>query len=404
MKGTIKIPTCTLTLALMLLRREDDSITWEGVEGSSREWMASQVNAGTMELSRRMTLSTSDLSPLVESPTDDHFAAVAAATSLPNAAMRLRVEKLIEHATTLVELTLQLPAGAGLHYQRTVREAVSSTLSALRRLPGLWLAMREQGASRPAAFLWNQTLRIRDLPDHCVNHLLVRWERWTCQLREALEEMRFLREEGGSGLKTDAGSVRIESVEVEAEAEGGEAKASPMMLSEPPEEADEEQRMLSDCQALARLSRSLMKKIKARCILTLDPGRAEDVQLVDALYESASDLVLRIDYMIHPLMLQRLVIKQTRVGDGTNDDSGDWTTTGRRGGGGEHSLVWERQRRRQRPPPPLLVMMGEAMGVARAGIELARLAGERTSAPWFSTCAASFDELLYPVLERNPIR
>lgn len=372
----------------MLLRRGDASIMWEGEGGHSREWIASQI-----EVHHRLTFSTSTLNSnssllaVEESLIDDRLIA-----SLPRAALRLRVEKLVEHATTLVELTLQLPAGAGLYYQRTVREAVSSTLSALRRLPGLWLAMREQGASRPAAFLWNQTLRIRDLPDHCVNHLLVRWERWTCQLREALEEMRFLREEGGTSMRT--GGTRIGS---ETEEKGEESST---ILSLPPEEVDEEQRMLSDCQALARLSRSLMKKIKARCILTLDPGRAEDVQLVDAFYESASDLVLRIDYMIHPLLLHRLVMKQTGAGDGLTD----WTRTGREGEGAYHSLAWERQGRQPRPPPPLLVMMEEAMGVARAGIELARLAGERTLAPWFGTCATSFDELLYPVLERNPIR
>lgn len=288
--------------------------------------------------------------------------------------MRLRVEKLTEHAATLVELTLQLPASAGLHYQQTVREAVASTLGALRRLPGLWLAVQEQGASRPAAFLWNQTLRIRDLPDHCVSHLLVRWERWTCQLREALEEMRFLQEgAAGRGVLAPGGE----------DPEPGPARGAEYAAT-PPQGIDEEQRMLTDCQALARLSRSLLKKIKARCILNLDPGRAEDVQLVDALYESASDLVLRIDYMIHPLMFQRMVRPAGAV---------------QAGSGGSKCTPLSAWR-----PPPLLVMMGEAMGTARAGIELARLAGERTTVPWFSTCATSYDELLYPVLERNPIR
>lgn len=269
----------------------------------------------------------------------------------------MRVGKLLDHATTLIELVTQLPASTGRQYACAVREAAAATLNALSRLPELYRTMRHSRQT-PATFVWNQTLRLRDIPETCLTHLMMRWERWSAQLREACEEFKQIYrssakdacEEPADGQNDDENNISAEGFLKE------------VWTSRAPEALTySELATVRDCESLVRLVRSLFRKIRVRCISSLHPANPEDIRFIDDVFLAGEQLVGLVDDLAAQLL----------------------------------------------PPHDMISIISIATKITRQGLRLVDLAAQRcpeTHSRWFFLCTQHLDDMLFPLFERNPIR
>lgn len=164
----------------------------------------------------------------------------------------VNIQSLVQHTEALISLGTDLPSGLGHHYSQHLRQAIISTLTALTRLPDLWAALQNTHR-QPAPFAWNQTIRLRDIPPHCVTHLMLRWERWGCRIREASEELKCPGFAPDDVSETDIG-----------------------------DDASLINPLRREINAVLRVIRNLFKKIRVRCVVSLCPQT--HVAVVDQLY------------------------------------------------------------------------------------------------------------------------
>lgn len=285
----------------------------------------------------------------------------------------VRLQKLTEHAQHLARLVLTLPREMGEYYGRAVREAAISTLLALARLPEAHQQMRLTRQA-PAPFVWNQTLRLRDIPENALTHLMIRWERWSCQLREACEELRLLRRRNSllgveyrppsspdaAAASEEGGAVSYEAdrclMATPSEHSVEMAMGSSLSQNHLPFLAPAETLMVRECSALVRLVRSLFKRIRSRILLHVD-----SIALVDELYTRAE----------RTAQLAELLVSHMS------------------------------------PPHASSSILSISFKLTQEAQDLAQLAADRaleTHADWFNRCYERLEALLYPIIERNPTR
>lgn len=187
----------------------------------------------------------------------------------------------------------------------------------------------------PAAFVWNQTLRLRDIPEHCVAHLLVKWERWGCLLRETCEEFRLLLPDVEEIDEGPHHCPRIPTLEVSEAA------------------------CVRDCETLVKLVRSLVRKVRVRCIVHL--SEEHDAMVVDRLYPLGEVLASTCEELVAHL-----------------------------------------------PPPHDATMIATLSAkITTRAVLLAEVASEccpQQHRKWFAVCAGHLDVLLMDIIGRSPIR
>jgi hypothetical protein len=260
-----------------------------------------------------------------------------------------RLEKVGQHARTLVMLVLQLPSNAGRYYCESVREAAILTLKALEGMPALYALMRRTRQS-PTTFLWNQTLRLRDIPENCVTHLLMKWERWSCQLREICEELKHL-------VKIDSDHLLDGDLD-DYDHGGDEIPFSSIVRNKSNLLSFGEAASVKDCEAIIRLLRSLFRKVRVRIITSLS---SDNGKVVDDLFNIGESLAQNVENL---------------------------------------SL-------RLSPPQDSNLLLSVTIRIVRLAAELVDVASEvgpEGHRKWFAVCNVHFDNLLLPLLERNPIR
>lgn len=194
-----------------------------------------------------------------------------------------RLRRLTEHAAMLGKLVLLLPTPhVGFHYSQSLRDASRACLQALARLPMVFSHMRES-RQMPAPFVWNQTLRLRDVPEGPATHLLLRWERWTGQIVEAREEIKLL--------------MKRQRVTLDSEASDESVIGQGVVI------CDMERAMVEEVGTLVRLVRSMFRKIKVRCISRLsDHAPPARIALIDRFYRLGASVTVLLDDLISHLM------------------------------------------------------------------------------------------------------
>lgn len=184
---------------------------------------------------------------------------------------QLRCRKLIDHIDTLANLIIALPAQlVGVHYTKAVRDAAMATLIALEKLPSLNRQMRASSQA-PPSFQWNQTLRLRDLPENCMIHLQLNWERWSCRLRETYEHFKIV--------------VKVESLVSCV----GDMNQSPKTLN------NSEKATIKECLDLIKIVRSLFRKVRVRCLGRLDAEDTNDIPVADEIFQFGEQIVFSVD-------------------------------------------------------------------------------------------------------------
>lgn len=189
----------------------------------------------------------------------------------------MRLCKLTEHASALSRLILLLDAPhVGFHYSQSLRDAARACLQALARLPAVFAHIQES-RQMPTPFVWNQTLRLRDVPQGPATHLLIRWERWVGQIREAREEIKGL------------------SLQARRECDDGDEGG--------PRPAEAEAAMVREIGDLIRIARSIFRKTKVRCISRLsDQATPTLILSIDRLYRLGASIAVVVDDLIAHLM------------------------------------------------------------------------------------------------------
>ena len=268
----------------------------------------------------------------------------------------MRLEKVGQHVKTLVMLVLQLPSSAGKYYCDNVRESSILTLKALLRIPELYGIMRRT-RQIPTTFLWNQTLRLRDIPENCVTHLLIKWERWSCQLREKCEEFKHLIKVDSDHL-LDGDLDDYDQDEGEEGVDRDEIPLSPIIRNRSNPLNFGETASVKDCEAIIRLLRSLFRKVRVRIITSLS---SDNGKVVDNLYNIGESLTQNVENLSLKLL----------------------------------------------PPQDSNELLSVTIKIIRLAAELVEIASEvgpEGHRKWFAVCNVHFDNLLLPLLERNPIR
>ncbi len=372
-----------------------------------------------------------------------------------------RLERLIEHVQAIVALVVQLPICIGRQYSVAVREAAVATLGALCRLSEMYRASLLSGQT-PAPFLWNQTIRLRDIPENNLALLLMRWERWSAQLRETSDEFRHIRRSngaplfghhddhqqgGGRSLSEDGGMYdqreedqeEVETYSLSTHPSYSYSTSAPSLgllrdrtrayaagmdaplVSEPSQAAAplsgavqahrggmvgesaayrrvpraaasifearfyfeegfdgaasgtflspshmpsclnaSEMETVRACEGLVRLVRSLLRKVRVRCLSQLSPTDTTDVNFMDGAFVTCEALVSLTDDLAAHLL----------------------------------------------PPQDMISIMAIAAKITRLALDFIAEASDRAPehAKWFAICAEHFDDLLLPLIEKNPIR
>jgi hypothetical protein len=195
-------------------------------------------------------------------------------------------------------------------------------------------------------YQWNQTRRIRDLAQNPIEHLMTSWEQWLGLLRETIEET--------GRLSVDYNEEDLESDLYDIDDQNWEVQ---MFKSITPGEKS----MVKDCVSLMRLCRSLMKRVKMKCIAMCPYNTPAGVMLIDSFYELGFKIELDIDQFASALF----------------------------------------------PTHDNLAIRELAIVLAKTSQELADLAKvtcAEASASWFESCHNQIDKVLSPILERAPIR
>lgn len=262
-------------------------------------------------------------------------------TETPQQALRLA--KVMEHVRTLVDLVTSLPLSAGRYYSMAVREAAVATLNALTRLPDAWHSARRTRQA-PAVFVWNQTLRLRDIPENAHCHILVKWERWAGLLRETTNEIKGLGFPPSSPDSADSNSI-----------------LGPEFPNETPFICSAERNTTRDVAALLKIIRTLFRKVKSRCLSEIALPSDTDVHFIDEVYETAEAIVREVD------LLATLII----------------------------------------PPHDTLSVVESVLRLATLALGLCQL-GDLHAGPfqkgWFYACQGRIEHSLSILFRRNPLR
>lgn len=266
---------------------------------------------------------------------------------------------------------MSLPLSIGTNYRATIRDATCSALVALCRIHELYFEMRRTRQS-PATFVWNQTLRIRDIPGDCLVHLQIRWERWSCQLREACEEFKILinrnseddsyEDDERNSMSLSFGQYECSEGVVNNPLRGGgshcqhHSSGSSSGVLKPSEVG-----IVKECETLIRLVRSLFRKVKIRCIPNLQVKNPQTPGFVDQFFTFGESITLLVEDLALHLF----------------------------------------------PPHDVNIISSISRRIVFMALELLKLSlalCPENNRKWFTACSIHLDELLSPIIERNPVR
>lgn len=218
-------------------------------------------------------------------------------------------------------------------------------VNGLAKIPSL---LPQSGMSLIESYQWNQTVRLKDLAMTPVDHLMVFWERWTSILGDSADEIKRIAK-GEEGLSDD--DVSMESDEDELWQRDMIRKMTPT-----------ERAMATECGQLVKLSRSLMRKVRSKCINVLRCETQQEIQLIDDLFTAGQLITDEVDSLATALFpvqdsfaVREMAIRLAKVAQSLSD----------------------------------LVKMYSA---------------EPTNQTWFDNCSHQCDKLIIPVIERSPFR
>ncbi len=257
------------------------------------------------------------------------------------------VEKLCTDIDRLVVHIRRYPTSRGRNYLNKVCDVAASTINALEKITFL---LPRSSVNLIEAHQWNQTKRIRDVPSTPHEYLADSWESWASQISDAAEEIKRIADKDIDDEMEDEEEV--------LDSEDDDAWLTDLMRKITPSETA----MAKECYSIVKLTRSLMRKVKIKCISGLTSETITESLLVDALFELGSNVSKEADNLATAVF----------------------------------------------PVQNTFTIRENAIKLAKLAQNMAEIASgsvsDSTTVNWFDNCIRQLDKLVSPVIERSPLR